>query len=322
MKSRSTLISRLLPKVILVVAASAVILGVFVILHAYGTRQRGTQRAIQIRNVRSEPVAITEVKVKGVRVESNRKFVGDTDWLNGLTVTIKNLSDKPVSYVTVMVLAPNEKNGIRKKLEGYDSSTIIELVYGGPPLLQGERREGNDMVPLLPGVTVDLELDENAREELHRRLKLSDASTDLRELSLSIDKVAFAGTERCWLNGLWCRRTPNGSWLIENERPRQNHYADKKSKRTSLLFLNNGTTILNPFDPLPRCNYRDIGIVPEDCTAYNNTGGLHCKWDNQVLYTSGAKNAIVLAIGPKICHGSNPLQYTCQPQRNSPGYYC
>src|SRR5882724_870207 len=251
--------------ILLILIATGAISFVFRMLPpAYGTGQRDKERSIKIMRHRIEPVEIVSVKIKGTPVESNQKFVSDNDWLNGLTITIKNVSEEPIAYVIVLVLAPNEKNGVRKKVDGYDKSSLIELNYGSLPPLPGEFPSHSDVAPLFPGMTMDLQLDEQRRNELNRRIIAEDSSTDIHELTFSVDKVAFPETERCWLHGFVCRRTADGSWLIINDPPRRNH-AIGKSKATD--------------DPLPRCTRRDSGTLPGQCTGYNVGRGLHCKYD-------------------------------------------
>lgn len=196
---------------------------------AHGNGQQGRERSVQIKINKNQPIDIVAVKVNGALVEPGRKFAGDVDWFNGMTVTIKNVSDKPVVFATVAVMAPHEKNGVRTQVEGRDIYELIELMYGDPPPMPGKARS-NPVLPLMPGQTADVLLDERWRDEFYSRFRRQDSSTDIPELTLSVHRVAFLGDDdTMWMHGFRRRRDPKDpmSWLTIDDPPRQNHAARK-----------------------------------------------------------------------------------------------
>jgi hypothetical protein len=246
---------------------AAVILAtlVFVMLPAHGSGQQGKERAVQIKTIKNQPVDIVAVKVKGAPVEPGQKFAGDSDWFNGMVVTLKNVSDKPIVFATVFVMAPEEKNGVRTQIEGRDIYANIELVYGEPPPMPGGPPRSNRVPPLMPGQTAVVLLDETWRDEFYSRLRGRDSSTDIPELTLSVWQVAFLGDDdTMWMHGFWRRRDPNrpGAWLTVDDPPRLNHAARKPKYLGALKPGSNLGGIYHTLDALPRCTVRDIGDVP------------------------------------------------------------
>jgi hypothetical protein len=278
------------------------------------TRSQDIERSIQIWTHQIEPLQIVSVKVKGVQIERGKKFRGDDDWFNGLVVTVKNASDRPISYAMILVLVPNEKNGVRQKIDGRDSHSLVGLVYGKPPSPFDTEFEANNAEPLKPGETTDLQIDFRLQSELHRRLVIQDSSTSVGEIALTVDRVAFAGEDRCWLSGGWCKRDAEGRWLFVDG-PRRNNHASNKTKlsRNSYIF---GVVPHALDDPLPRCNRHSSGDYPTDCTAYDTEGGHKCKWDDVEALTSGSKNAYYLTSGDKLCHGSDQ-SHACSNKNES-----
>jgi hypothetical protein len=290
---------------------------VFVIRPAHGGGQQGKERAVKIKKFRirgveiKEPIEIVAVKVKGVPVERDKKFTGDSDWLNGMTVTIKNVSDKPVVYVTVSVGAYYEKDGVtRRTSDGRDYVATSDMMYGLRPHLPDEPPRSDSAVPLMPGQTADLLFSQIQRDQLYWLLR--DYSTDIPEVTLWIDHVAWYGEDTImWSNGRLLRQDPNNPrlWLpIDDPDPpvsRLNHAARKpRSELARILGLKLDSFRTNLLDPLPTCNYRDGGEEIKHCTAKDTGGILPCDYEDQHLYPTGSKNAIAGDNSPRVCHGN------------------
>jgi hypothetical protein len=217
----------------------------FVMLPAHGSGQQGKERAVRIETFKDQPVEIVAVKVKGAPVERDREFAGDSDWLKGMTVTIKNVSDKPVVYVTVSADAHYEKDGVRRRTsDGRDYVATIDLGYGVRPHLPGEPVRSYSATPLMPGQTADLVLGAIQRDELYWLLR--DYSTDIPELKLRVDHVAWYGKDdTMWIRGRMHRLDPNDPrhWMpVDDPDPplsRLNHAARKpKFELARMLGLN------------------------------------------------------------------------------------
>jgi hypothetical protein len=128
-----------------------------------------------------------------------------------MTVTLKNVSDKPVGYASVLVSAYYEKDGKRiKQRDGMDVQAAIELSYGIQPTRPGERNVSYYSSPLLPGETIEVVLSERSRDELYSLLTKDNASTDVVELTVRLYLVFFEGdSETKWKTGRILQRDPN-----------------------------------------------------------------------------------------------------------------
>jgi hypothetical protein len=193
------------------------------IVPTFGFGQQVKERVVEQKLYKDQPVEIVAVRVKGVSIESERKFAGDRDWLNGMTVTVKNVSDRPASYICVLVGTPFKKNS-------EPNNAATHLQYGAMPLFPGETRAPNPAVrkPLPPGETADVVLSKENRNQLYWILQKNNASTDITKLSVRLYQVFFAGeNDTTWHTGRMYRRDskdpwrwlpidPNNPWQIDN----------------------------------------------------------------------------------------------------------
>lgn len=292
----------------LIFAISAILaMLVVVIPRAQGSRQEEKERSVQIKVYKEPPAAIAAIRVKGTPVEPGVKFVDNSDWLNGLTVTLKNVSDRPIAFVTVAVIAPHKKNGVQEQVDGRDLYEIIELKYGEPPPAPGKAASTKPMRPLMPGDTADVILEEKQRDELYSHLRLRESSTDISEVTLSVFQLTFLGdNDTLWMHGLWRKRDPIDPmrWVTIDSPPQRNH-ADRKPRFLGALNAIGDfafPTFSSVLDSPPRCTLRDIGPIPTDCTAID-TAGLRCRWQDQTLLASGYKNVVPGVTAPKYCFG-------------------
>lgn len=232
----SDIFQALTDKVLILTIAVALATLIIVIPHAHGIGKPEKERSVQIKIYREPPAEIVEVKVKGAPVEPGQKFTGDSDWFSDMTITIKNISDKPIVFATVAVMAPHEKNGARVKVEGGDLHELIELTYGDAPPWPGKPASYR-VPPLAPGQTTEVLFDDKSRDLFCSRLRLHDASTDIPELTLSVYQVAFEGdSDKLWMHGFWLRRDSKDPmrWITIDFPPQRNH-ADRKPRLLGAL---------------------------------------------------------------------------------------
>jgi hypothetical protein len=180
--------------------------------------QQVKQRVVQRVPYRDQPVEIVAVKVKGVPIEPKQEFDGDNDWLNGMTLTLKNISDRPVAYVSVLVGAPYGQRNDR-------TNAGAVLHYGARSLRPGENYPAGFIKPepLAPGQKVDLVLAERERDQLQSYLEEKNASSDITELNVRLYEVFFEGdSDTMWSTGRMLRLDPNNPdrWIpVEPDKP-------------------------------------------------------------------------------------------------------
>ena len=257
------------------------------------------ERVVKHVVYRDQPVEIVAVKVKDATIHPKRKFAGNSDWLNGMTVTLKNVSERPVAYVSVLVGAPFEKNGER-------ISAGVDLQYGATPLLPGEVAPVSTSArrPLPPGETADVVLSEEKRDELYSLLQENNASTDITELSIRVYDVFFEGdSEMRWRGGRIYRRDPNDPWYWIPIMPgTSSNRTSSKPRFVPAWLAAPARAFLLPDPSIENCKYRDGGFSKvELCAAYNSKGRL-CIWDNYQLYNTGTFNTLPESF-TKYCQG-------------------
>lgn len=237
--------------------------------------QQGKQRVVILKAYKDQPVEITAVRVKGVAIAPRRKFTVAGEWLNRMTITAKNVLDKPIAYFSVLVGAPYEKDGKR-------ISAGIELKYGAAPAGPGEPSPPYRQ-PLLPGESVDMVLSESLRDELHSLLISENTSTDVAELSIRLYEVFFEGdSDTKWSTGTMLRRDPNDSrhWIpIEPSKPLSQTL---RKLQIVPVRLTTPRRFIVPDEDIDKCTYKDLGTRDEDCNA-TDSYGLKCIWVNRLL---------------------------------------
>lgn len=177
--------------------------------------QETRQRVMQHQVYRDQPIEIVAIKVKGQDIKPQQEFSGKSDWLNGMTITLKNVSGKPVAYVSVLIGAYYEKNGERLKRDGQDQQAGIQLNYGAQPPRKGEPALVYRPL-LMPEETADVEFSEESRVELESLLKEADAATDVTEISVRVFEVFYEGDgDTMWKMGRILRRDANNprGWI-------------------------------------------------------------------------------------------------------------
>lgn len=177
-------------------------------LSATSTATQKQERTIKQRSWRNEPVKIVAVKVKGKTIKLGEQFTEDDDWLQGLTLRIRNDSGKKITYVSLSLdFEPPGKNSpenpvVSQDLEyGRNPSWPVDAVIPNPPKL------------ILPKESIDMTLSEMEHESLKRLLSESGFPSSLKQMSVVLDSVVFDdGT--MWSGGGIFRRDPNdpGVW--------------------------------------------------------------------------------------------------------------
>lgn len=167
----------------------------------------GSTRAQQVRDRQLRPafdftqiqmpVEIVSVKLNGAEVRPGEKIQGDEDWLRGLSFTLKNVSDKPLAYVTVALQFPRP--------QGY----VAYVLSYGVDLSRGETRRESSPRAIEPGRTVVLVLTREKYQGFLRVLELGEAARSFDVAPYYIDRVCFEGEpDILWAGGMLKRRDP------------------------------------------------------------------------------------------------------------------
>jgi hypothetical protein len=144
------------------------------------------------------PVEIVSIKLNGKDVQPGEKIKGDDDWLQGLSFTLKNISEKPIAYVAV---------GLRfSQPRGF-----VDFVLSyGVDFSRGEPRRQSSPLPIQPGETVDLVLSKERYPNFLQILEMGGASRSFDTAPYLIERVCFENEpDVIWESGYLKRRDPS-----------------------------------------------------------------------------------------------------------------
>lgn len=150
------------------------------------------------RSWRDEPVKVTKIKVKGRAVKLGESFSEGSDWLRGLTVSVKNTSvGKSIQFIELILDLSERPDD--------ESAPAWTISYGRPlsaTAAAGETR------PVAPGETVDLVLSGDEYDTLADSLAGSGYRGDINKVEITLAQVVFDdGT--IWSAGKLWRKDPD-----------------------------------------------------------------------------------------------------------------
>lgn len=157
-------------------------IGVIMSLPAHGFAQ-AQERAIGKTSWRNEPVKIVKIKTKGKAVELGKKFQEEDDWLKGLTVTVENVTDKPIAQVVLELSFPRPE-GPSETIPTFTES----MIYGRDP---SETSEAEAQKLVLPGESVDVKLPEVNLPSIKAALEQLGYPEKTTHVQIMVDAVTF-----------------------------------------------------------------------------------------------------------------------------------
>jgi hypothetical protein len=179
-------------------------------------------RIIEVPVFSNEPVKISGLKAKGRGVRAGEKFKDSNDWFKGLTIKIRNTSDKPVKYVSVLVSFPRPK----EQKEAGRLPFGEQLTYGFSPV-DTKAAAGSSLTPSIPpGESIELVLSEKHFDEYTSVLKRLAFPDAIKRIELTLQEVGFEDG-LLWSGGEFWRRDPNN---------RDNYVPVSKGEGKSLFF--------------------------------------------------------------------------------------
>lgn len=238
------------------------------------------ERLLERKGQRIEPLEIEEIQIRGngglMAVNADTKFRADDDWLRGLTLRLKNKSDKSIVYAEIRVYVPTS--------ETEDQPVALSLRYGVLPEAQGARSNSLPLVAQGNHMTVTL-LDEEY--ELGKNLvREKRGNSTYNHAEIRVGMVVFDdGT--AWRNGFRIHRDPNdpGRWVPDN--PQNPNVALRRSHhgRKAISFLSSSES----FDSRTSYEFNNLQPHVDDvagCVRYVGTVEPTCDgvWDSCSLY--------------------------------------
>lgn len=138
-------------------------------------------RVIDKMSWRTEPIKIENITTNGNVVELGKRFPGDKDWLKGLTIRVKNVSEKAIAHIQIDLAFPRN---VPEDVPKY----YMPLLYGLDPL---DYRDSETPAILLPGEMAELRLPDVNLPVIHRDLADLGYPENVTHVRLSIADVIF-----------------------------------------------------------------------------------------------------------------------------------
>lgn len=184
------------------------------------TRPSSSQNAdklIKKEEFDKPPVKIALVKSKIGELATDKKISAGDDWLKGLTIRVRNDSDKPVNCVVmdIQFRRPEDQSG--------ELDLLDRIQYGRDPF----GPSGQEFLPegelIFPKQTRDIPLTDEDYDAFRKMLDDLKYPAAIKEVILRVRRVCFSdGT--AWDSGNIFRRDPNnpGKWIRDGGPPGQN----------------------------------------------------------------------------------------------------
>ena len=164
---------------------------------AQETRDRELRPAFDFTKIQM-PVEIVSVRLNGKDVLPGEKIKGNDDWLQGVSFTLKNISDKPIAYVDIGLRFP-QPNGF----------VVYSLNYG-VDLSRGETRRESSPPAIQPGQSLELALTKERYQVFLNILAQGGASSSFDTAAFYIERVCFENEpDVIWEGGNLKGRDPN-----------------------------------------------------------------------------------------------------------------
>ena len=180
----------------------AVVSLVTTLLLAPALAQPSRDRIIKLVSWPREPIKIATIKVRGVRIEPGEKFQAEDDWLRGLTLSVTNISDKPICSINIALDFPRAENP--------DPPLREHLIFWCIAPSPGTSESSAKPRPLKPGQSMDIVLNDSRYAELKESLRQTDYPATINRLEIMVDEIEFEGEkDRKWAGGQVMRRDPD-----------------------------------------------------------------------------------------------------------------
>ena len=125
------------------------------------------------------PVEIVSIRLAGKDIQPGEKIKGNDDWLQGLSFTLKNISDKPIAYLAVGLRFPQPKG------------VVVYFLDYGVDLSRGTPRRESSPPAIQPGQSLDLVLTKEKYQNFLKLLELGGASRSFDIAPYFIARVCF-----------------------------------------------------------------------------------------------------------------------------------
>jgi hypothetical protein len=183
---------------LLVLVTLSICLIVLLRTDLWGAGGQARQKVIEKARTENEVVQFSEIKVSQKSVEPGKTFDDDDDdWAGKIFLKVKNISDKPIVYLSVNMNFPETR------------ATGAMMSF---PIVMGQRpgskfRQFHDPIFLLPGESLELPVTQN-HERMKSFVEEGMPFRNIGKVELEVGFVIFAD-KTAWSAGSFKRQNPN-----------------------------------------------------------------------------------------------------------------
>jgi hypothetical protein len=160
------------------------------------------EKIIKKESFNNEPITFLSIESDGQRIETDKKFVRESEWLKDLTIKFKNNSDRPIVYVSIALVFPETQPPFGHVLK-YGINPLIKLNHPDINI-----RQDQDPALLPVGGEASVKLSSNEFESLKRLVASKRPLSGFSEMNYRIMSVFFEdGTH--WGGGSMLRPDPD-----------------------------------------------------------------------------------------------------------------
>ncbi len=180
--------------------------------------QTVSQKADRFLEKRSDfypPVEIVMAKTKKGGLKINQKFIGDDEWLKGLTLSVSNNSGNTVTSMIIDLHFPRFEDQNQKLPRIYQLPFTEEIWFGQNPFSEQDVLLSNQPEPIRPGEVREIALSDIQYNNLKETLKKLEFPTSIKSIEVRVSTIGFSdGT--VWFGGQIFHRDPNnsGKWIL------------------------------------------------------------------------------------------------------------
>lgn len=143
----------------------------------------------------SPPIEITLSKSDIGIIKIGKNFSAGEDWFKGLTVTVRNNSNQPITHLALRLRFPRPK-GQEGKVD-----FVEPLVYGESPIPDSAGIvPTNTARPVMPGESVEIRLSDEDFYAVREELKASRYPPSIKKIRLSVLMIGF-NDGMVWIGG-------------------------------------------------------------------------------------------------------------------------
>jgi len=144
---------------------------------------------------KDQPVTIVEIQTESNKSDLRKSFVKSATWYKGLEIKIENVSEKPISYLSLDLIFRRPKNIAAKSKE--DSLPFGQIIEYGD-------KDNLTEVKIAPKETATITLDKVQYETLNSALLSLGYPENFDGVEIELKEIFFTDDSR-WFKGVWSK---------------------------------------------------------------------------------------------------------------------